>query len=174
MTVDSILAEFVRYKTLAERAIDQLPTDSLHSTLGDDINSTATLIWHLSQNLKSRYTDFLVDGIDGEKPWRDHPGEFMPKDRKLNDLLNAWNEGFGCMEAAVTKLNDSDLERKVVIRGVSLKVHAALHRSLAHFTYHVGQIVILARYFAKDEWQGLTVLSGGKGSDSESNASVKW
>lgn len=174
MTIDSILAEFRRYKTLAERAIEQLPADNLHSTLAGDTNSTGTLIWHLSQNLKSRYTDFLVEGIDGEKPWRDHPGEFVPKERSQSELIDAWNEGFGCMETALSKLSDADLEREVVIREVSLTVHAALHRSLAHFTYHVGQIVMLARYFAGEKWQGLTVLSGGKGSDSESNAAVKW
>ena len=174
MTVDSIIFEFHRYKTLAQRAIDQLPKENLDSTLLDDTNSVSTLVWHLAQNLKSRYTDFLVDGVDGEKPWRDHSGEFIPKSRDLESLLVSWNEGFTCMEESLNRLVEEDLNREVVIRGVTLKVHEALHRSLAHFTYHVGQIVLLARFYAKEDWQGLTVLSGGDGSDADSNAAVKW
>ena len=174
MTLDSVMHEFVRYKTLAERAFEQLSEEHWNSKVLDDTNSVATLVWHLSQNLKSRYTDFLVEGIDGEKTWRDHAGEFVEQERSREELLVSWNEGFSCLDKAVEKLSDSDLERTVVIRGVELPVHAALHRSLAHYTYHVGQIVLLSRYFAGDAWQKLTVLSGGKGSESGEHASVKW
>ena len=174
MTVESIQAEFLRYQTLTDRALEQLPDTFFNVPLFEDGNSIATLLWHLSCNLKSRYTDFLVEGVDGEKSWRNHAAEFYPREYNRAQLMKELTESYSCLRIALAKLVEADLHRTVVIRGVTLPVHAALHRSLAHYTYHVGQIVLLARYFTKDRWEKLTVLSGGVGADSEKNASVKW
>ena len=161
MTIDSIKAEFLRYKALAERALTQAPDEMLNTVLCEGDNSLSTLIRHMSGNLTSRYTDFAVEGVDGEKTWRNRDGEFIETELTRVELMEVWNAGFSCLENVLNTLADDDFSKKVVIRGVELRIDAALNRSLAHFTYHVGQIVQLSRFFAKDSWQGLTVLSGG-------------
>lgn len=174
MTLDSIKSEFVRYKTLADRALEQVTDADLNHQIHEGANSLSTLVHHLSCNLKSRYTDFGMPGVDGEKPWRDHASEFVDTKRSRSELLAGWKEGFGVMEQAVAKLTDAELSRLVKIRGVEMRVDAALHRSLAHYTYHVGQIVLLCQHFAGKSWKKLTVLSGDKNSDSAGAAAVKW
>ena len=174
MTLDSIKAEFLRYKTLADRALEQVSDSDLNRQLNEGGNSLSTLMYHLSCNLKSRYTDFLQPGVDGEKPWRNHAGEFIPTERSRNELQEVWQEGFSCMEQAISKLTDADLSRLVKIREVEMRVDAALHRSLAHYTYHIGQITMLCQHFVGASWRTLTVLSGDKDSNSAAASAVKW
>lgn len=174
MTLDSIASEFVRYKTLADRALAQISDTDLDRHLHEGANSLSTHMHHLYCNLKSRYTDFGMPGVDGEKPWRDHASEFVDARRNRDELFANWEAGFAIMQQALAGLTDADLSRLVKIRGVEMRVDAALHRSLAHYTYHVGQIVLLCQHFAGKSWKKLTVLSGDKNSDSASAAAVKW
>ena len=166
MTLDSIKAEFLRYKTLAEAAVSQVSDEDLNKTLADSGNSISTLMRHMSGNLKSRYTDFLVSGIDGEKPWRKREEEFEEVQLSRDELFETWREANSLLERVLSKLSNEDFPQRVKIRGVELRVDAALHRSLAHYTYHVGQIILLARFLVGEKWETLTVLSGTPGSES--------
>jgi hypothetical protein len=157
--VESIAGEFRRYKKLGEGAIDQVPDDQLSRTAGAAGNSLTTLVWHVSGNLESRFTDFLRS--DGEKPWRDRDSEFVHRTASRVELLAKWGRGwtvlFDCLEA----LDDEALRATVSIRGVPSAAHEALHRSLAHVSYHVGQIVLLAKALRGDGWRYLSVPPGG-------------
>jgi uncharacterized damage-inducible protein DinB len=156
--IKSIEAEYRRYKALAEAALAQVPEASLSQPAAGG-NSLAVICWHLSGNLKSRFTDFLTS--DGEKPWRQREEEFADRVVSRADLLAKWNQGWEVLFATLDGLADGDLQKSVVIRGQSLAVHEALHRSLTHTSYHVGQIVYLARSIRGDEWQYLSIPPGG-------------
>jgi hypothetical protein len=153
--VGSIEREYRRYKGYAEGTFDQLGDEQLALVPAAEGNSVAVLVWHVSGNLKSRFTDFLT--TDGEKPWRHRDSEFDERAVTRDQLLAKWNEGFSVLFAALAELEDADLGRTVTIRGEALKVHDALHRSLAHTSSHVGQIVLLGKTMRGEAWQTLTM-----------------
>jgi hypothetical protein len=156
--VGSIEAEFRRYKALAEGALRQLREPELGQARSPGDNSVATIVWHISGNLKSRFTDFLVS--DGEKPWRDRESEFQPRDVTRAELDEKWAEGWQALLATLGGLRDEDLDQLVSIRGVPLRVEEALHRSLAHTSYHAGQIVLLSKMLRGPDWQYLSIPPG--------------
>ncbi len=157
--VASIEAEFRRYKAAAEAAMAQLETEQLTERASTTDNSIATMVWHIAGNLHSRFSDFLAS--DGEKPWRDRESEFEARAPTREQLLEKWEDGWNMLLSTVAALTDDDLFRMVSIRGVALPVHAALHRSLAHVSYHVGQIVYLSKMMRSDAWQYLSIPPGG-------------
>jgi proteasome lid subunit RPN8/RPN11/uncharacterized damage-inducible protein DinB len=156
--IESIRGEYLRYKKLAEAAIAQVPDDKLAAMASDQSNSIVVICWHVSGNLKSRFTDFLTS--DGEKPWRKRDEEFDAREVSRADLLAKWEDGWSALTGALSGLTDDALSREVAIRGQSLSVIEALHRSLAHTSYHVGQIVYLAREAAGDKWTSLSIAKG--------------
>lgn len=156
--IDSIRAEYLRYKALAEAAIDQLDEDDLSTPGPNGGNSIAVISWHISGNLQSRFTEFLTD--DGEKPWRKREEEFQDRTVTRSELLSKWNQGWAALLDTLTALSDEQLDRTVTIRGQPLSVHEALHRSLAHLSYHVGQIVYLAKSFRGKDWTYLSIPPG--------------
>ena len=156
--VESIRAEYLRYKTLAEGAIDQLDDADLAKTDTSGSNSIAVLCWHISGNLKSRFTDFLSS--DGEKPWRDREEEFNERNVSRAELLEKWNGGWKVLVDTLSTLTDDDLKKTVTIRQQPLIVHEALHRSLAHTVYHVGQIVYIAKGLRGAAWNSLSIPRG--------------
>ncbi|MCA1586081.1 MAG: DUF1572 domain-containing protein [Acidobacteria bacterium] len=157
--VESIRAEYTRYKALGEGAIAQVADAQLGESAGANGNSIATIVWHLSGNFASRFTDFLT--TDGEKPWRNREEEFTRRVVSRDELSQKWEQGWRVLLAALDQLSDADLTRSVIIRRQSHLVHEALHRSLAHAAYHVGQIVLLARVFQGEEWKYLSIPPGG-------------
>ncbi len=158
--ISSIEGEWRRYKALGEGALRQLRDDELGKSGPGEGNSAAVIVWHIAGNLKSRFTDFLYS--DGEKPWRDRESEFLPREGiTRGELLDQWNAGWAALFNALEPLNDDDLRREVTIRGVKAQVHEALHRLLAHTSYHVGQIVYLAKSFRGKDWDWLTIPPGG-------------
>jgi hypothetical protein len=150
--------EYRRYRTLAEGALGQLGEEDLSSSLGGT-NSIATLVWHISGNLQSRFTEFL--DADGEKPWREREEEFAPRSPSMEALMESWNRGWGVLMETLGGLEDRDLPRTVTIRGLPLRVDEALLRSLAHMASHVGQIVLIARSLKGDDWRYLSIPPGG-------------
>lgn len=155
--IQSIEAEYQRYKALGESAITQVSAQELTQPFGG--NSIATIAWHMSGNLVSRFTDFLT--TDGEKPWRKRDEEFEPRQVTKEALLQKWEAGWAVLFATLQTLNDADLPRIVTIRKQELRVHEALHRSLAHASYHVGQIVLIAKSFRGAEWKYLSIPPAG-------------
>lgn len=157
--ITSIDAEFRRYKTLAEGAIAQVPEPLLSAPGPSNGNSLATICWHVAGNLQSRFTEFLT--TDGEKPWRKREAEFVARTVSREALLAKWAIGWDALFTALGALTDADLTKSVTIRRQSLAVHEALHRSLAHVSYHVGQIVYLAHAHCGPAWRYLSIPPGG-------------
>jgi hypothetical protein len=155
----SIEQEYRRYKKLAEGAFLQATDTELVRAPSADGNSIAMIVWHISGNLKSRFTDFLTS--DGEKPWRDRESEFDTRTVTRTDLLAKWEEGWVVLFRTLSALDDGALGQQITIRGEAHSVLQALHRSLAHTTYHVGQIVFLAKSFRAEDWNSLTIPRGG-------------
>jgi Protein of unknown function (DUF1572) len=149
------LSLFRYYKQHAERAIQQAKDDQLFTILDLEANSIAIIVKHMAGNMRSRWTDFLT--TDGEKPNRDRDSEFVNPPATRQALLAVWDDGWKRLFAAVEPLTDADLGRTVTIRGEAHSVLQAINRQLGHNSYHVGQIVLLAKHFASAHWQSLTV-----------------
>lgn len=158
-TIASLRKLFVYYKELGEKAIAQVKDEDLHRVLGTDGNSMAVVMRHIAGNARSRFTDLLTS--DGEKPWRDREGEFTEGTATRTELLTEWNGGWAVLLNALDQLTDDDLERIVLIRNEGHTVQEALHRQLAHYAYHVGQIVLLARACVGAAWKSLSIPRGG-------------
>lgn len=158
MIVESIKSEYNRYKSLTELALQQVKDADLHKIIGATENSIAILVNHLSGNIKSRFTNFLTE--DGEKPWRDRDSEFEEHSEVRDILMQKWNEAFSILIEELDNLTDADLGKKIKIRGNELTVSDALTRSLAHLSYHVGQIILMARLHVGSEWKSLSIPKG--------------
>jgi hypothetical protein len=156
--IDSIESEFRRYKSVGDGALAQLTDEELTKIAAPGGNSAAVLVWHLSGNFASRFTDFLTS--DGEKPWRKRDEEFEERVVTRDELVFKWNSGWATLFNALAELTDRNLDDAVTIRGVPFKVHEAPHRSLAHASYHVGQIVFLAKSFRGEAWSTLSIARG--------------
>ena len=157
VTIEAIAAEFGRYKALGEKAVAQLD-DAALSAVPAGGNSIATICWHMSGNFRSRFTEFLTS--DGEKPWRKRDEEFEARAVTREALLARWEQGWAVLLDTLATLSDEALDRSVTIRGQSLSVLEALLRSLAHASYHVGQIVYAAKAARGGEWTSLSIPPG--------------
>lgn len=146
-------------KSLADRALAQVRDEDLTAALDPESNSLAALILHLGGNLRSRWTDFLT--TDGEKPDRDRDSEFEPGTLSRKDLLARWEDGWGRLFATLASLTEEDLTRTVTIRAEPHSVVQAIERTMSHASYHVGQIVFLAKHLAGGGWTTLSVPRGG-------------
>jgi uncharacterized damage-inducible protein DinB len=149
------LTVFRYYKTLGERAMAQLNDEALFAVLDDEMNSIAVIVKHMAGNMRSRWTDFLTS--DGEKPDRKRDAEFTDPPPTREALLAAWEEGWRYVFTALEPLSEDDLQRKVTIRGEPHSVMQAINRQIAHYSYHCGQIVLLAKHFKSDDWQSLSI-----------------
>jgi hypothetical protein len=153
--VEDSIALFRFYKNMAERAMEQVTDDQLFATLDEEMNSIGIIVKHMTGNMRSRWTDFLTS--DGEKPDRNRDTEFVDPPATREELLKRWNEGWDSVFHALDPLTDSDLERKVTIRGEPHSVMQAINRQIAHYAYHCGQIVFLAKHFKASDWKSLSV-----------------
>jgi hypothetical protein len=156
------------YKKLAEGALAQATEPQLYQLLDEDANSIAIVMQHMAGNMKSHWTNFLLE--DGEKPWRNRDSEFEQPPATRQALLQLWEEGWDCVFRTLETLTDSDLSRTVPIRGEAHSVMQAINRQIAHYAYHCGQIVLLAKHFQQAQWKSLTVP---KGESAEFNAKVR-
>jgi uncharacterized damage-inducible protein DinB len=162
VVIGAFEAEFRRYRALAEGAAAQLSWEQVREALDPQTNSIAVVMKHVAGNLASRWTDPLTS--DGEKPWRDRDREFIDDFADRAALEEAWAKGWRVAEGALSSQADSDLERTLTIRGEPHTLALALSRSLAHTSYHCGQIVQAARVLASRAglpWKTLTVPRGG-------------
>jgi hypothetical protein len=153
--IEDSLALFRHYKKLGEGAMGQVTDEQLFSLLDEESNSIGIIVKHMAGNMRSRWTDFLT--TDGEKPDRDRDSEFVDPPATRAALLDAWEDGWTCLFGALEQLSDSDLGCTVTIRGEAHSVMQAINRQIAHYSYHVGQIVALAKHFAGGRWQSLSV-----------------
>ena len=149
---------FNYYKKLGDRAMAQCPDAGLFATLDAESNSIAIIVKHMSGNMRSRWTDFLT--TDGEKPDRHRDTEFEEPPKTRAELIEMWDRGWKYLFDAMTPLSDADLVRTITIRTEPHSVMQAINRQVAHYSYHVGQIVFLAKHAAANNWQALTVPRG--------------
>ena len=156
--ISNAIWNFQYYKSLGEKAIAQLDDDQLNVQLNEDSNSIALIIKHLSGNMRSRWTDFLTS--DGEKEWRNRDNEFEGEVDSKAEIMAMWENGWQCLFNALENLTDEDLDTIVYIRNEGLTVLEAINRQLAHYPYHVGQIVFLAKAVKTTAWNSLSVPRG--------------
>lgn len=153
--LESVKKQFLYYKTLGEKAMEQLEPEQLFISLNEDTNSIAIIVNHLVGNMLSRWTDFLT--TDGEKEWRNRDAEFEEILKTKIELLAHWEKGWQCLFNALNILQPEQLDEIIYIRNEGHTVLEAINRQLAHYPYHIGQIVFYAKMLKKTEWQSLSI-----------------
>jgi hypothetical protein len=159
--LESVKKQFLYYKMLGEKAMDQLEPEKLFVSFNEDTNSIATIIKHISGNMLSRWTDFLTS--DGEKEWRNRDSEFENDLRSKEEVLEVWNKGWNCLENALESLKTEQLSDIIYIRNEGHTVIEAINRQLAHYPYHIGQIVFYAKQLKNSEWNSLSIPKNKSG-----------
>jgi hypothetical protein len=153
--LESVKKQFLYYKTLGEKAMDQLEPEQLFFAVNEETNSIATLVKHLSGNMLSRWTHFLT--TDGEKEWRNRDSEFENDLQSKEEVLALWNKGWECLFTALNGLQPKQLSQIIYIRNEGHSVIEAINRQLAHYPYHIGQIVFYAKQLKNSDWESLSI-----------------
>lgn len=153
--LESTKKQFEYYKLLGDKTISQLPHEKLCWQYNEESNSIATIVKHLHGNMLSRWTDFLTS--DGEKEWRKRDEEFENEIPDGSSLIKLWNDGWDCLFNTLNSLTASDLEKIIYIRNQGHTVTEAINRQLAHYPYHVGQIVFIGKMILNENWQSLSI-----------------
>lgn len=156
--LNSVKKQFEYYKLLGEKTFAQLSDEQLFEQYNEECNSISTLVKHLWGNMLSRWTDFLT--TDGEKEWRKRDTEFENDIADRTELLAKWNEGWTCLFEALNSLSENDLTKEVFIRNQGHSVVEAINRQLAHYSYHIGQIVFIGKMSLNDKWTSLSIPKG--------------
>ena len=156
--LDEAVRQLRKLKSQADKALAQTKDDHLFLTLDDESNSIAIVMKHMAGNMRSRWTDFLT--TDGEKPGRNRDGEFVDSFTSRAELLDYWNSGWRRLFDTLAGLSADDLAATVTIRGEPHSVPLAIQRSVAHCAYHVGQIILIARILAGENWTTITIPRG--------------
>jgi hypothetical protein len=153
--LESVKKQFLYYKTLGEKAIEQLEPEQLFISTNQDTNCIALIVKHLSGNMLSRWTDFLT--TDGEKEWRNRDGEFENDFLSKEEVIASWDKGWNCFLEALTGIKTEQLTTIIYIRNEGHTVLEAINRQLAHYAYHIGQIVFYAKELKKSDWKSLSI-----------------
>lgn len=157
--LESVRKQFEYYKMLGDKTFSQIEDDKkLFWQHNDNSNSLATIVKHLWGNMLSRWTDFLFS--DGEKEWRDRDSEFENDIKTREELLKKWDEGWDCLFNAINSLTSADLDKIIYIRNQGHTITEAINRQLAHYSYHIGQIVFLGKMLAENGWASLSIPKG--------------
>jgi hypothetical protein len=156
--LNSVRKEFQYYKHLGEKTISQLNDKELRWQYNEESNSIAIIVKHLWGNMLSRWTEFLA--ADGEKASRDREAEFVNDITDKHELLFKWNEGWSCLFNAINNLREEDLSTIIYIRNEGHTVIEAINRQVAHYAYHVGQIVFIGKMIKDNEWVSLSIPKG--------------
>ncbi|WP_370224278.1 DUF1572 family protein [Cytobacillus sp.] len=149
---------FQAVKELADITIQRLSKEELNWACNEESNSTAVIIRHMSGNMVSRWTDFLTS--DGEKPYRNRDEEFSTATASKDELILIWEKGWKVLFSALDSLKEQDLLKNITIRGESHMVVDAIERQMAHYSYHVGQIVYIGKLIKNGEWESLSIPKG--------------
>ncbi|NAS12051.1 DUF1572 family protein [Poritiphilus flavus] len=157
--LSSLLSEFKRYKALGDKTFAQLSEEDIRLRQGEEDNSIAVIVKHISGNMLSRWTNFLTE--DGEKTWRNRETEFEDSFQSKSDMISAWERGWDCLFEALKSVNNENFDTKVYIRGEAHSIPQAFHRQLGHYAYHIGQIVFLGKMIKGSEWVSLSIPKGG-------------
>ena len=153
--LSTVIRRLKYYKELGERTFEQIGEKDFHWQPSSESNSVAVIIQHLAGNMLSRWTNFLTE--DGEKGWRDRDDEFEVHNYSRQQLIDLWNKGWSCFLDALTSLKETDLLKTIYIRDESLSAIDAINRQLAHYPYHIGQIVYIGRLIKNNDWKSLSI-----------------
>ncbi|HKX86518.1 MAG TPA: DUF1572 family protein [Flavobacterium sp.] len=153
--LESVKKQMLYYKTIAEKAMEQLEDEQLFFSANEDTNSIAVIIKHMAGNMLSRWTDFLT--TDGEKEWRNRDGEFETDSETKEELMQLWKKGWDCFFNTINALQPEQLSQIIYIRNEGQTAMDAINRQLAHYPYHIGQIVFYAKMLKKTEWNSLSI-----------------
>lgn len=153
--LNSATKQFLYYKALGEKAMAQLEPEQLFHSTNEDTNSIAVIVKHIAGNMLSRWTDFLTS--DGEKQWRDRDGEFENTLQTKDEVLALWQKGWQCLFDALASLKPEQMTDIIYIRNEGHTVVEAINRQLAHYPYHVGQIVFYAKQLKTSGWDSLSI-----------------
>lgn len=156
--LDSVKKQFAYYKMLGDKTLSQVPNEALFWQYNEDSNSMATIVKHLWGNMLSRWTDFLTS--DGEKEWRKRDEEFENDLETREAVMQKWEEGWACLNATLNALEGKDMQRIIYIRNEGHTVMEAINRQLAHYPYHVGQMVYIGKMAQGENWQSLSIPRG--------------
>lgn len=156
--LSSSLNQFKYYKGLAEKTFDQLNFDELQKEFAEDSNSISIIVKHLVGNMLSRWTNFLIE--DGEKTWRNRDQEFIDSYTSKEELITSWEKGWDCLFKALASITDKDLDKIIYIRNEAHTISEAINRQLAHYPYHVGQIVFIGKLLKGSDWKSLSIPKG--------------
>jgi Protein of unknown function (DUF1572) len=156
--LQSSIKQFEYYKMLGEKTFAQVSDEALFWQYNEESNSIATIVKHLWGNMLSRWTDFLTS--DGEKEWRKREEEFENDITTRKEMMDKWNEGWQCLFNALNSLKDNDLDKIIYIRNMGHSITEAINRQLAHYPYHVGQIVFIGKMTSENTWNSLSIPRG--------------
>jgi hypothetical protein len=158
MHLQSAIKQFEYYKMLGGKTFAQLTDEQLFWQYNEESNSIAIIVKHLWGNMLSRWTDFLT--TDGEKEWRKRDAEFENDLTTREEILAKWNEGWECLFTALNSITENDLDKIVYIRNQGHTITEAINRQLAHYPYHVGQIVFIGKMVLNNNWTSLSIPKG--------------
>ncbi|KAB0442463.1 DUF1572 family protein [Lysinibacillus fusiformis] len=153
-----IQKRFNNVKELGDGALAQLEGAELHWAYNEESNSVAVIVKHVSGNMISRWTDFLM--TDGEKTTRNRDDEFINSLSTKEAILAVWEEGWQVFLDALAGITESDLQGYVTIRGEKLAVIDAIERQMAHYSQHIGQMIYIAKQVKGSDWQTLSIARG--------------
>lgn len=152
---DLFVKRFEYYKSLGDKTFGQLTDEQMFWQYNDESNSIAVIVKHIAGNMLSRWTNFLTE--DGEKSWRNRDGEFINTFTTKDEVLGFWEKGWECFFDALEKINDDNMYSTTYIRGEAHPVIDAVLRQLAHYPYHIGQIVYIAKMIKNEDWNTLSI-----------------
>ena len=156
--INSIIKQFEYYKMLGDKTFEQIESKDIQWQYNSESNSISILVKHIVGNMLSRWTNFLTE--DGEKEWRHRDTEFEYSYFSKEDMIKAWDKGWECLFNAIKPLQEDDLERIICIRNQEHTVTEAINRQLAHYSYHIGQIVFLGKMIKGNDWKSLSIPKG--------------
>lgn len=156
--LESVFKQFEYYKMLGEKTFVQLNDAELFYQYNPESNSIATIVKHISGNMLSRWTDFLT--TDGEKDWRNREAEFENDVKDRTELMLLWNKGWDCLFTALKTVNEDNFEQIIFIRNQGHSITEAINRQLAHYPYHIGQLVFFGKMLKDKDWDSLSIPRG--------------
>ena len=153
--LSTVIKRVKYYKDLADKTFAQLEDKDFHYLPNEESNSIAIIIQHMYGNMLSRWSNFLTE--DGEKPWRERDDEFEVHDYSKAKLIELWEKGWNCYLTAMQDLKEEDLLKTITIRNEKLSVIDAINRQLAHYPYHVGQVLYIGKMIKDKDWKNLSM-----------------
>jgi len=154
----NIKNQFESYKEVADKTIKQLAEKDLYWKYNEESNDIACIITHISENILSRWTDFFES--DGEKEWRNRENEFTTQNLSYNELIEKWEKGWSCLFNALDSINESNFNKPILIRNKKVKLIESITRQIAHYPYHIGQIVFIGKMILNEKWNSPSIPKG--------------